>query len=291
MGVIGYYLSNRFIFLHRRGLVIPTLVGLTLIPAAGIHFGRSVGAPDHHHKTPPPRAHRLTLCKGRYLAIFAACLFLFQLANASILPLVGGVLAHDQGRRSSVILSALVIMPQIIVTLMAPWAGRQAQSWGRRPLLLIGFGALPIRALLFTLIADPVMLIGVQVLDGMSGTMLGVLQPLVVADLTRGMGRFNLAQGFVGVISTLGASLSTAFSGLIDQSFGREMAFMLLSLTALMALAICWFFMPETKPKPKRTDRSRADNLAQEGLTPCLLSSNSPRRCFAREPIPNCRDA
>ena len=80
---------------------------------------------------------------------FAAGLFLFQLANAAMLPVVGAALVYDGESRSSLIVAALIILPQIVVALLAPWVGRQAQRWGRRPLLLIGFGALPIRALLF----------------------------------------------------------------------------------------------------------------------------------------------
>src|SRR5262245_62766756 len=74
--------------------------------------------------------------------------------------------------------SSLIILPQIIVVLMAPWVGRQAKSWGRRPLLLIGFGALPIRALLFASVTDPSLLLCLQVLDGISGAVLGVLTAL-----------------------------------------------------------------------------------------------------------------
>jgi MFS family permease len=252
MGIVGYYFSDRVIFFASALLVIPALVALGRIREVDIHFGQSVGAPDHHQKTAPPRARRLALCKGRSILIFAAVLFLFQMANASILPLVAGALPHEEGRQSSLILSALIVIPQVLVALIATWIGRQAKSWGRRPLLLIGLGALPIRAFLFTVIANPVILVGVQVLDGISGGVLGVLQPLVVADLTRGTGRFNLAQGLVAVISGVGASLSTAVSGLIDQSFGREAAFLAIGLIALMAFVICWAFMWETKPNNPR---------------------------------------
>jgi hypothetical protein len=41
------------------------------------------------------------------------------------------------------------MVPQVIVAIMAPWAGRRANTWGRQPLLLVGFAALPIRALVF----------------------------------------------------------------------------------------------------------------------------------------------
>jgi hypothetical protein len=171
------------------------------IRASDIHFGRSCGAPDHQGFTQPPRVLLQALWKNHSLLIFAGCLFLFQLVNASILPLMAGTLGHSEASSSALVLSALVIVPQILVALWAPWMGRQAKAWGRRPLLLIGFGALPIRALLFSVITDPVLLVGVQLLDGVSGTVLGVPQALVIADLTRGTGRFNLAQGLVGAVS------------------------------------------------------------------------------------------
>ena len=215
MGVLGYVLSNRLIFFAAALLVAPALIALTGIRAADIHFGRSVGSPDHHETTPPPRARRAMVWMDRSLLTFAVCLFLFQMANASILPLIGGILPQYVGRLSSLTMSVLVIVPQVLVVLTAPWIGRQAQRWGRRPLLLVGFGALPVRILLFILIVDPLFVIATQLLDGVSGTVLGVLQPLIIADLTGRTGRFNLAQGFVGTVSGLGASMSTTLSGVI----------------------------------------------------------------------------
>jgi MFS family permease len=248
LGAIGYYLSDRMIFFATAVLALPALFALARIRAADIHFGRSVGAPDHHEVTKPPRATRWMFWTNRPLLIFASCLFLFQAADASILPLIGGTLGRSEGNRSSLIISALIVIPQIIVALLAPWIGRRAESWGRRPLLLIGIGVLPIRALLFTLITDPVSLVGVQALDGISGTVLGVLTALVVADLTRGMGRFNLAQGLVGTIAGVGAALSTTLTGLVADNFGRTAGFLLVAAIASTATLIAWLFMPETKP-------------------------------------------
>jgi MFS family permease len=248
LGVVGYFLSNRDIFFTTAVLVLPALVALVRIRADDIHFGRSVGAPDHHQSARPLGIRRRAFWRNRYLLIFAGCLFMFQMADASILPLIGGTLGHTEGSRSALIMSGLVIVPQIIVAVMAPWAGRQANSWGRRPLLLLGFGVLPIRALLFTVIADPTLLLAVQLLDGVSGTVLGVLQALVIADLTNGTGRFNLAQGLVGVTSGIGASVSTTLSGVITESFGRAAGFLALALMGLAAVAMVWLFMPETKP-------------------------------------------
>lgn len=188
------------------------------------------------------------LLKDRRLLIFGICLFLFQVANASILPLVGEALAHDEGRRSSLVMSALIVIPQIIVALLAPLAGRTADSWGRRPLLLIGFGVVPIRSLVFAVVTDPTFLMPVQILDGITGATLGVLTALTVADLTKGTGRFNLAQGFIGTLSGLGASLSTSISGLVVERFGQAAGFLGATGVALIAVVILWAFMPETKP-------------------------------------------
>ena len=91
-------------------------------------------------------------------------------------------------------------------------------------------------------------LIAAQVLDGVSGTILGVLTALTVADLTRASGRFNLAQGLVGTMSGIGASLSTTLSGLIAGGLGRSAGYMGIAVVALAALLLLWLLMPETNP-------------------------------------------
>ena len=76
-----------------------------------------------------------------------------------------------------------------------------------------GVGALPIRGLLFAYTDAPELLVAVQVFDGISAAVLGVMVPLVVADCTRGTGRFNMALGAVGTAIGLGAAASTTLSG------------------------------------------------------------------------------
>jgi MFS family permease len=150
MGAIGYLLSTQDIFLVAAALAIPLLWALLRIHGADIHFGRSCGAPDHH-ETKPNRVSRQSLFKDVRFLAFVTCLFLFQLANASILPQVSEALAHSEGHWSSLTVSALIVVPQIVVALLAPWAGRTAATWGRRPLLLLGLAAVPIRSGLFAL--------------------------------------------------------------------------------------------------------------------------------------------
>jgi MFS family permease len=247
MGIIGYLLSTRDIFVLCAALWIPLLLVLRRVRATDIHFGRSCGAPDHHGFE-PPRASRTVLFKDHRLLTFAFCLFLFQLANAALLPQLSQTLARAEGHLSSLIVSALVVGPQIIVALLAPRAGRMAASWGRRPLLVVGLAVLPIRSGLFAVTSDPAALVVLQLLDGVSGATLGVLTALVVADLTAGTGRFNLAQGLVGALSGIGASLSTSLSGVIVQTFGNAAGLLGITAVGLLAVAVVLAFMPETKP-------------------------------------------
>ena len=248
MGLIGYVFSYRAIFLLVVALTLPLMIALARIHATDIHFGRSCGAPQHHTLDRPARSGRVNLWTSPAMLVLGVCLFLFQLANASILPLVGEGLIYHRDSRSSLIVSALIVLPQIIVALMAPWVGRQAESWGRRPLLLIGFGALPVRALLLSLVTDPPLLLAVQLLDGVSGAVVGVMTALIIADATNGTGRFNLAQGLIGTVSGIGASLSTALFGLIAVRFGQTVVFLSIASVAAVAAYIIWFWMPETSP-------------------------------------------
>jgi len=256
MGLVAYFLSFRAIFFVAAALVLPLLAALSSIRPADIHFGRASCVPDHEGPSNPPRVRLRSLWKNRSLLVFAGCIFLFQMANASMLPLVGESFAYSKEAISSLIVSALIIVPQVIVAMIAPWVGCRANTWGRRPLLLVGFAALPIRALIFAGTTDPIVLIVAQLLDGLSATMVGVLTALIVADLTAGTGRFNIAQGFVGTISGIGASLSTTLSGLVAASLGRAAGFLGIAVVALAAALLLWLLMPETNPSNKNHLRS-----------------------------------
>ncbi len=261
MGAISYFLSYRAVFFVSAALLLPLLLAITRVRPADIHFGRSCGQPDHHTSTPPPRADRLSLSKNFNLLIFAGCLFLFQFANASMLPLAGERLAYRNGTGASFVISALIILPQIVVAVSAPSVGQLAQSWGRRPLLLIGFSALVVRAVLFAVTINQPLLVCIQLLDGVSGSALGVLTALIIADLTNGTGRFNLAQGFVGMLAGIGAVLSTTFFGLIVGSFGSAIGFLSIAAAALTTVFLAWLLMPETRLPETKPASAKSEPL------------------------------
>ena len=111
MGLIGYFVSYRAIFLAAAALVLPLLYALGRIQPSDIHFGRACGVPDHHGPSAPPRAQHWKVWTNPGLLTFAGSIFLFQLANASILPLAGESLGYRGAPFSSPIVSALLISP------------------------------------------------------------------------------------------------------------------------------------------------------------------------------------
>ena len=100
--------------------------------------------------------------------------------------------------------------------------------------------------MLYTLTGHPIPLIAIEILDGVGAGIFGVASVLVVADLTRGTGRFNLTNGAIGTAISLGASLSHVVSGLIVHHLGYDAAFLALSAVASIALGCLWIAMPET---------------------------------------------
>ncbi len=176
-----------------------------------------------------------------------ACAVLFHFANASMLPLLGTVLAHGKARESSLLLSFCIEVTQVVVIVFAPWCGRQAERWGRRPLLLLGFTFLPLRGLLFALTTVPALLVIIQILDGLAATIFMIVAPLVVADVTRGTGRFNVAQGAIGTATAAGAAVSTTVTGYVVDRFGDAAGFCGLAAVGLVALVLLVVAMPETR--------------------------------------------
>jgi MFS family permease len=247
MGLLGYFVSNRSIFFFVAVCTLPTLFALGKIRADEIDYERARGAKENAGDARPVGA--AVLLKERPLMLFLICAVMFHFANAAMLPLLGQMLAKGQGRSSMMFMSACVVTTQFVIILIAAWSGRKAGSWGRKPLLLIAFGVLPIRAVLYTLTSDTVALVAIQILDGVGAGIFGVVSVLVIADLTQGSGRFNITLGAIGTAVGIGAALSQTIAGTIVHHFSFDAGFLFLAAIAATAFSILYFFMPETREK------------------------------------------
>ncbi len=247
MGLLGYLVSNRSIFFFVVALSVPTILVLLLIDPAEIDYERARGANDG---AKGDKAESVwVLFQDRPLVVFLACAVMFHFANAAMLPLLGEMLAHGQGRSSMMFMSACVVTTQLVIALLSSWSGQKAGLWGRKPLLLLAFGALPVRAVLYTLTTNTGALVAIQILDGVGAGIFGVVSVLVIADLTRGTGRFNLTLGAISTAVSIGASLSQVIAGSIVHHFSSNAGFLFLAAVASTALGILYFFMPETHDK------------------------------------------
>jgi MFS family permease len=191
------------------------------------------------------------LFRDRRISIFAAAVVLFHFANAAMLPLVGQKSGDGLKDGAPVLMSACIITAQVVMVPVALAASRLASSWGRKPVFLIGFGVLPARGVLYCLSGNPYYLVAVQLLDGIGAGIFGVVSVLVVADLTKGTGRFNLTQGALATATGVGAGLSNLVAGFVVNEAGFDAGFVTLAAIAAAAAIFYALAMPETmRPDP-----------------------------------------
>jgi MFS family permease len=150
---------------------------------------------------------------------------------------------------ATALVAACMIVPQIVVAAFSPFVGRKADSWGRKPFLIVCFGALVLRGIIFGLSSDPAIVVAAQALDGVSAAILAILFPLIVADITRTTGRFNLALGIVGSAMGIGAALSTTLAGYAFDTMGGGATFFGLAAIGGIGLFTAVVLMPETRPR------------------------------------------
>ena len=240
------------------------MMGLTAVASVGAAWAVPGQAIDHevargftpddagHGARPSPWSLLLT---SRPLLVFAGCGALFHLANAAMLGLVAQKLAVGHPGQGVAFTAACAIAAQAVMVPTAALAGRRADIWGRKPLLLAAFAALALRGALYTVSDQPAWLIGVQLLDGVGAGLTGALFPVVVADLTRGSGHFNAAGGAIGTVHAVGGIVSGALAGEVVVLAGYEAAFLLLAAIAALGAALFWLAMPETRLAATRHPR------------------------------------
>jgi len=250
MGALGTYVSTQSVFLLTAALALPALFALHRIgppPAAGPIATVRRARFDWHGIG--------ELLTDRRLLAFGGCIILFHMANAALLPIAATAITARAGAYASLIIAACIVLPQGVVALFSPWIGREAIRRGRRAVLLVGWSALPLRAVLFAVLPAPGLIVAAQALDGVSAAVFGIMLPLIADDLTWGRGRFNLCVGIFGLAVGIGATISTTLAGWVADAAGDRMAFAALAAIGLAGVALLAVAMPETAPRPRGAKR------------------------------------
>lgn len=278
LGVAGYYFSLRAMF-----YVLPVLCGLAILcilrvknedvdyeMARGADCAADSKDQENRSVNETPDSFKSILhglgqlWNDKHVRIFLICVVLFHFSNAALMPLVAQLLTVGGDVKQSVLYtSGFMVASQLVFVVVGALSGWLAGSWGRKPLFLIAFAALALRAGLFTITRDPVWLMAIQALDGFGAGVFGVVSVLIIADLTQGTGRFNVAQGAVATATGSGATLSNFLAGLIVKHGGFNIGFAALGIVGFIGFALFLFFMPETlNQRHKTCDSTKADGDA-----------------------------
>jgi MFS family permease len=251
-GVAAYIWGPTVVFYLLAATSLASLLSVLAIPgkiidhdlARGLHDAVP-GRPHKSHEDRPTGLSVLLTCHP--LLVFAVCVAIFHLANAAMLPLVGQKLALQDKHLGTSLMSACIVAAQVVMAPVAMLVGAKADVWGRKPLFMLGLAILTIRGSLYPLSDNPYWLVSVQLLGGVGAGIYGAIYPIIVADLMRGTGRFNVAQGMIITAQGVGAAFSTTLAGLVVVNAGYSAAFLSLAALAGAALAVCWLAMPETR--------------------------------------------
>ncbi|MET0219391.1 MAG: MFS transporter [Tardiphaga sp.] len=251
-GILAYAFGPIVVFWLMAAMAAASIVATLAVPADAIDHEVARGlddidAPEAEPGKDQPSGFRVLLT-NKPLLIFAAATVLFHFANAAMLPLVGQKLALVNRDLGTTLMSVCIVAAQLVMIPVAVVVGRHADAWGRKPIFAVALAVLALRGVLYPLSDNPAWLVGVQTLDGIGAGIFGALFPLIVADLTRGTGHFNVSQGAIATAAGIGGALSTAFAGLLVTLAGYSTAFLALAAISAGGFLMFVLLMPETRP-------------------------------------------
>jgi MFS family permease len=273
LGAVGYYFNLRWMFYFVGLLCVGAVLCVLRIKGDDIDFDQARGADQaasnggESGQPAPAAAPRgsawdgikellngfRSLLKQKPVLIFLLSAVIFHFANAAMVPLVTQLLATGVGTKQAILYtSGYMLASQLVFMVVAAASGRLAGKLGRKPLFIFAFVALAIRGVLYTLSHHPAALIAVQCMDGLGAGIFGVVGVLIIADLTKGTGSFNAAQGAIATAQGLGAFLSNSVAGYLAKNQGNDFAFLTLASIAAVGLVVFWAFMPETLAKAEQ---------------------------------------
>ncbi|MGD9507281.1 MAG: MFS transporter [Geminicoccaceae bacterium] len=253
-GIAGWLLSVEAVFYLVPAFALLTSLAVLSIPAAAIDHERARGLEAATPARQPHAESWRTMLRHPPLLALAGGMALFHFANAPILLLLGMRLEELRPGSVTLLMSLAIVVAQLVSIPIALFVGTHADRWGRKPLLLLGLAALPLRLLLYAVTDHPAWLVPGQILDGVSLGTLDALLALVLADIMRGTGRYNAARGLVGTVQGIGGSSSNLVAGLLVVGAGYGPAFLALAVSGLAAVLLVLLALPETGPANRRAD-------------------------------------
>jgi hypothetical protein len=251
VGVVGWWWSQRTTFYLIPFFAMLSAVIIFTIPAHAIDHERARGFVPSQPAEQPQSVWRL-LTGNRPLLLLALIAATFHFANASMLPLVGQKLGLAHPGMETALMSACIIIAQLVTIPVAILAGRKVEVWGLRSLLAASCVALALRGAAFASFDNAALLVAAQILDGVATGIWDVLIPLILADLVAGSGRYSMSRGVVGTVQGIGGSLSNVAAGSAVTMAGYGPAFAMLAIFAMAACMLTMLLPDPASVKERR---------------------------------------
>lgn len=247
-GALGQFAGRQWIFYLFAILCIAIVVSVFQIRAREINYSRARSQNEGNQSGQSQQPTKLQdLVHDRSLQLLSLIVGLFYFANAPLLPLISQKVAGNQGVAPTLFVAASIVVAQLVMIVVSAQTGVVADRRGRKLLFLIACGTVAVRALLYSFYDSPWFLVSVQLLDGVASGIASVLIILMVADLSEGTGRFNVAQGAINTSIGVGASIGNLVLGLLAKAIGFKVVFIIAAAIAIAAFGLFWIKMPETK--------------------------------------------
>lgn len=130
----------------------------------------------------------------------------------------------------------------------APFWGRLSDRIGRRPVLLIGLAGYGLTFVLFGMVNNLYVLIGIRALSGMVSSATLPTAMAYIADITEGTDR-SKGMGMIGAAMGLGMIFGPALGGWLGH-YSFSLPFFVAGGLALLLLPFTWALLPESLKQP-----------------------------------------
>jgi MFS family permease len=249
-GSLAWFVSSRAVFLQVPVIAALTLVAVVTIPTRPLDQRRARGLESGEGKSDGP-ARWLELLRSRQMLVFAIGSFLYELASAPLLTLVGQKIGAEHQGQGITFTSLCIITSQVGMLATSIVVGRRGDQWGHHRLLVISFAMLAVQAVLTVFCgSSQTGLLAVQVFGGLGTGLFFALTPIWLANAARVRGRYNLSQGLMGTFRGLGVTTSGFLSEVIVDHFGYAWAFGACGVIGAAAAVLIWTGLSEQRAQP-----------------------------------------
>jgi hypothetical protein len=221
------------------------------------------------------------------MTFFCLAVFFFHLGNAAVLPVLGQVLALEDGKAGIPYTAANIAVAQLTSFLgvyMLDFFVKRGYTINVPT--IIGFGALIPRVLIIIFVLrhsrNPYLLVSTQLFDGIGAGVNGLSIMRVTKVLTEGTNRFGVVFSVATLSQAAGAALSNLISGYLIDSFSYEFGFWFLLSPGILSVFFAFITKVES-PFSKEVNNSDAresseidervdDNDIENAVKPVKLS-------------------